>query len=201
MCSSRASLPLASSVSPPPLPSLPLSPPLRALLDNTVVSAYNSLQQMALLPSWLPMLASTPIEPFNITSFALSLLLVFRTNTSYSRYDEGRRKFGAIMQTCRSIARQLFAYLKPEQSAEREACVRWMMALCRASMVHLRGQNDVELRQELQGVLPPAEMEALLASFHKPNYCLMMLAQIVEDAHMEPIHVSRPRHTPHMEGV
>lgn len=48
-----------------------------------------------------------PIEPFQLTSFALSLLLVFRTNSSYSRWYEGRRRFGRITTTCRDILRQV----------------------------------------------------------------------------------------------
>ena len=49
----------------------------------------------------LPDLAWGSSEPEVLTSFALSLLLVFRTNSSYARWDEGRRRFGCISTTCR----------------------------------------------------------------------------------------------------
>ena len=55
----------------------------------------------------MPALPVIPIEPFQLTSFALSLLLVFRTNSSYSRWYEGRRRFGRITTTCRDICRQV----------------------------------------------------------------------------------------------
>ena len=64
---------------------------------------------LALLPSWLPAPPSINIEPFQLTSFALSMLLVFRTNASYARFDEGRRKFGTIATTCRNLTRQVGA--------------------------------------------------------------------------------------------
>jgi hypothetical protein len=57
----------------------------------------------------LPALPILPIEPFQLTSFALSLLLVFRTNSSYGRWNEGRRRFGRITTTCRDICRQVSA--------------------------------------------------------------------------------------------
>lgn len=69
------------------------------------MASYHTLHAAALLPAWLPPLIVMPIEPFQLTSFALSLLLVFRTNSSYSRWYEGRRRFGRITTMCRDICR------------------------------------------------------------------------------------------------
>jgi predicted membrane chloride channel (bestrophin family) len=38
---------------------------------------------------------------FNITSATLGLLLVFRTNTSYSRWDEARKMWGLVVNRTR----------------------------------------------------------------------------------------------------
>lgn len=70
------------------------------------------LQVAALLPAWAPKLPIVAIEPFQLTSFALSLLLVFRTNTSYSRWLEGRKKFGAIITHSRSAGIPCGWYMK-----------------------------------------------------------------------------------------
>ena len=51
--------------------------------------------QEGLLPPWLPTLLM-PTDPFNLTSFALSLLLVFRTNTSYDRWLEVVEHWGGM---------------------------------------------------------------------------------------------------------
>lgn len=67
---------------------------------------WHTLHSSQVIP-WLPALPLIPIEPFQLTSFALSLLLVFRTNSSYSRWYEGRRRFGRITTTCRDICRQV----------------------------------------------------------------------------------------------
>jgi predicted membrane chloride channel (bestrophin family) len=43
--------------------------------------------------------------PHLIVSFALALLLVFRTNTAYDRYWEGRRLWGFLYSRTRDLAR------------------------------------------------------------------------------------------------
>ena len=49
------------------------------------VCTYESLRSAGVLPGYLPDLELNSKEPFTLTAFALSLLLVFRTNSSYSR--------------------------------------------------------------------------------------------------------------------
>jgi putative membrane protein len=44
-----------------------------------------------------------------ILSFVISMLLVFRTNTAYDRWWEGRRLLGALTNTCRNLAIKLKA--------------------------------------------------------------------------------------------
>lgn len=47
-----------------------------------------------------------PIAIFTLSSPALGLLLVFRTNTSYARWVEARVAWGRIVSHCRNIMRQ-----------------------------------------------------------------------------------------------
>ena len=44
-----------------------------------------------------------------ILSFVISMLLVFRTNTAYDRWWEGRRVLGSLTNTCRNLAIKLKA--------------------------------------------------------------------------------------------
>ena len=46
-----------------------------------------------------------------IVSTAMGLLLVFRTNASYDRWWEGRKLWGAIVNTCRNMARSAVVHL------------------------------------------------------------------------------------------
>lgn len=41
------------------------------------------------------------LQPFILTSFAVALLLVFRTNSSYDRWWEARKSFGLMYNVCR----------------------------------------------------------------------------------------------------
>lgn len=47
--------------------------------------------------------------------FVISLLLVFRTNTAYDRWWEGRKLWGALVNNSRNLALKLHAILKDEK--------------------------------------------------------------------------------------
>lgn len=55
---------------------------------------------------WPTIVSTKYLEPFVLTSFALSLLLVFRTNSAYGRWWEARKSFG-IMYNCTRILSRL----------------------------------------------------------------------------------------------
>ena len=57
--------------------------------------------------SWLPSSSLEATDPFNLTNFALALLLAFRLDASYSRFMEGRRIWGNIVADSRNIVRQV----------------------------------------------------------------------------------------------
>ena len=46
----------------------------------------------------------TLLSVYSIVGFVLSLLLVFRTNTAYDRWWEGRKKWGALVNDTRNLA-------------------------------------------------------------------------------------------------
>jgi putative membrane protein len=56
--------------------------------------------------------------PFTLLGIALALFLGFRNNASYDRYWEGRKLWGGLMNTSRSLARQALTLLdEPQQPA------------------------------------------------------------------------------------
>lgn len=46
-------------------------------------------------------LNTIPMVPFNLTAGTLGLLLVFRTNASYGRWDESRKLWGLVTNRIR----------------------------------------------------------------------------------------------------
>ena len=65
------------------------------------------LQEGYYIPSAFPRLAVDSSQAFSLTSFALSLLLVFRTNASYARWDEARKVWASILNRTRDLNRQV----------------------------------------------------------------------------------------------
>ena len=55
-----------------------------------------------------------------LLGFVLSMLLVFRTNTAYDRWWEGRKLWGSLVNSSRNFALKLNAILKPEDKANRD---------------------------------------------------------------------------------
>ncbi|KAI8464599.1 MAG: Bestrophin, RFP-TM, chloride channel-domain-containing protein [Monoraphidium minutum] len=144
---------------------------------SAAVVAYEALRAAGLLHPALPSVQLTSKEPFGLTSFALSLLLVFRTNASYARWDEARKMWGLVLNRTRDIVRQGLTYIAPERWHLRDMLVRWAPAFSKALMCHLRKGND--LREELQDILLPHEVDALLQAKHRPNYVLQVLSTVV----------------------
>ncbi|KAJ9511283.1 hypothetical protein QJQ45_017130 [Haematococcus lacustris] len=161
-----------------------VAPVLCATMLSAVLAFYNwcIATQPPWLPAWLPPPPAIAIEPIQLTSFALSLLLVFRTNASYARWEEARRKFGTITTTARDIARQAFSWLPMSAVDAKATLARWLVALARCCMVHVRDEHHFET--ELRHILTPQELQWLARSSHRPNFCLQVLSKLLANARL-----------------
>ena len=54
-----------------------------------------------------------------LLGFAISMLLVFRTNTAYDRWWEGRRQWGALVNNSRNLAIKLSAIFTSDESSRK----------------------------------------------------------------------------------
>ncbi|GFR42220.1 hypothetical protein Agub_g3113 [Astrephomene gubernaculifera] len=140
---------------------------------------YETCLETGILPASLPKLTLMSAEPQGLTSFALSLLLVFRTNSSYGRFDEARKIWGGILNRARNIANQAVSFTPPESAAGRLAVAKWTVGFCRALQAHL--QEDADLRSELLRAQPAwseQEVELLCAAQHRPIKAISMLSEL-----------------------
>lgn len=84
---------------------------LRTLLPNISIVALFTLLVVyfnsGIMPGYLKYTATV----HNLFGFVISLLLVFRTNTAYDRWWEGRRLWGSLVNTSRNIALKCHSYL------------------------------------------------------------------------------------------
>ena len=77
----------------------------------------------------------------SLLGFVISLLLVFRTNTAYDRWWEGRKLWGALVNNSRNLAIKLSAILPAENEDDRSFFRNIIPAYAAALRDHLR--NDI----------------------------------------------------------
>lgn len=110
----------------------------------------------------------------SLLGFVISLLLVFRTNTAYDRWWEGRRQWGSLVNNSRNLAIKLGAMLPASNTASREF-FRIMIPNYAFSMKnHLRNSYIADEIQHMPGL-------QLQADKHVPNQIAgMILAHVHE---------------------
>jgi hypothetical protein len=87
---------------------LDLAAPVLALTAMAVfVGCYETGLQSGALPDFLPNIAMAAEGPFNSVSFAMSLMLAFKTNVSYARWNEARCLWGSLVNRSRNLVRQV----------------------------------------------------------------------------------------------
>lgn len=107
---------------------------------------------------------STPVF-HSIIGFVLSMLLVFRINTAYDRWWEGRKMWGTLINNSRNLAIQINAFLPREENTIRTRLCILINNYIYVTKDHLRG-NFVQHELEECDVLA---IEEIQAARHKPN--------------------------------
>ena len=119
---------------------------------------------------------TSTIAVHSLIGFVLSLLLVFRTNTAYDRWWEGRKHWGAMVNNTRNLSIKL-SQIIPESQVERRQLFRVLITnYVFAMKEHLReGVLEHEL-EEIAGF----DKEKVLSRGHVPNAIAQQLyAQIL----------------------
>jgi len=115
--------------------------------------------------------------PHALVGGALSLLLVFRTNTANDRYWEGRRLWGGVVNNARNLRRKADA-LFADDPVTAQALVDWTVAFTWAMRAHLVGEKSVGTASRLSA---EDQARALVAT-HVPVYCASKLTAIIAEA-------------------
>ena len=113
-----------------------------------------------------------------------SLSTVFRTNTSYQRWDEARKNWGMNINHTRDLVRMANTYydstgVSPEERQEDlndVALCTW--AFVRAMKRHLSPEEEDEeaFRVELYEKLPAEQAQKIIDAAHRPNRALQDLS-------------------------
>src|SRR5687767_10381064 len=106
-----------------------------------------------------------------LLGIVLGLFLVFRTNTAYDRWWEGRRLWGGLVNSTRNFALKLNAYISKENHEERDWFAKMIPNFVFAMKEHLR--NGVQFTE-----LEPVDEnfnDDIKKYKHKPNRIAAML--------------------------
>lgn len=121
----------------------------------------------------------------SLVSVALGLLLVFRTNAAYDRFWEGRKLWGAIVNSSRNLARTTVVFLAAQPALVRRQLLL-TAAFAHASMQRLRdGRGLGVFQEELSAALDPADrplVAELAAAAHPPLAIAIKLSDGVREA-------------------
>lgn len=101
------------------------------------------------------------ISVYSLVGFAISLLLIFRTNTAYDRWWEGRKKWGELVNDSRNISIKIASIIQEDK--DRDFFMRMIPNFVFSAKEHLRAgiiYDELELR--------PDEKEFLKNKEHKP---------------------------------
>lgn len=146
--------------------------------------------------------------PFTLMGLALGIFLGFRNNTSYDRFWEGRKLWGSLVNTSRSITRQILTLVGESstpttgdsvtrgeeiESFRREMIYR-VIAYVHSLKHHLRDQDRVD---DLAPMISNDEIQSLRSEINRPVAILQRLGDRFRDAYQKGwIH---PQHVPMLE--
>lgn len=109
-----------------------------------------------------------PVLGSLISNIVLGLLLVFRTNTAYERFWEGRKAWGTLVNTVRNLSRQILVAISEQDIEDHQAkvaSVKLLPAFAIALKLHLRSEP---INDELKAVLSPEQFNRLKTMNHPP---------------------------------
>jgi putative membrane protein len=108
-----------------------------------IIGVYTALVAYLIIKVWR-IGESTDLKNISLMhsllGFVISMLLVFRTNTAYDRWWEGRKQWGALMNCSRNLALKVNALVDPEHSEAREFFRLMIPNYAFAFKNHLRGR-------------------------------------------------------------
>ena len=130
-----------------------------AVLPRSLFCGFFGLILKLLLDANYPV--SLPFLASLIPNIVLGLLLVFRTNTAYDRFWEGRKFWGSMVNTSRNLARQIWIAVEEREADDRPEKVKalyLLVAFAIATKFHLRQEP---ISSEIKEFLSPNKYQKL----------------------------------------
>ncbi len=132
----------------------------------TYIELYYNIQEYTLTTT-----------PFTLIGVALGIFLGFRNNAAYDKFWEGRKLWGALVNTSRNLTRQVCCVLDAPHDANelqhfQEMFVKRLIAFAHALRCHLRNENPAS---DIQQFLSLEDYDRVIESTHRPLAILQQL--------------------------
>ena len=142
---------------------------LRQLAPKIIMACLYSAIIVYIETKWLKLPENSPARHFGILqtllSFVISMLLVFRTNTAYDRWWEGRKQWGTLVNSSRNLAIKLNAMLPHNDAKNRSFFIKIIPLFATVLQQHLQAETTrLELDTE-----PHPEIPDFDRTKHIPN--------------------------------
>lgn len=114
----------------------------------TLFAVFISLLDYFNFPVSLPILSSV------VPSIVLGLLLVFRTNTAYERFWEGRKLWGTLNNSLRNLSRMIWVTIVEKNETDHQEKIKilyLLLAFAFATKLHLRNES---VNEEIANFVP-----------------------------------------------
>ena len=117
----------------------------------------------------------------SLLGFAISMLLVFRTNTAYDRWWEGRKLWGALVNNSRNLAVKLNSILSREDEKNRSFFKKIIPLFASELCIHLQNEKT-RLALDTD---PHPEIVGFDSSKHVPNQIVALMMNKVHLLHRD----------------
>ena len=121
-----------------------------------------------------------PILSSVVPSIVLGLLLVFRTNTAYERFWEGRILWGKLVNSIRNLARMIWVSVienSPEDREEKIKTLHLLVVFAIATKLHLRGEI---INSEIINLIPEYWYERLHKVHNSPLQVALLIGEYLQ---------------------
>jgi putative membrane protein len=125
------------------------------------------------------------LPALSLMGLALGIFLGFRNNTSYDRFWEGRKLWGALVNTSRGWARDVLTFYEPAGPVATDHAKQQVVrgiAFVQSLRLALRGQQDLS---SLGAYISPEELRDVSGKLNRPDAVLLIMARGNEEARQQ----------------
>ncbi|MBW4620611.1 MAG: hypothetical protein KME17_14810 [Cyanosarcina radialis HA8281-LM2] len=115
-----------------------------------------------------------------VFNFVLGLLLVFRTNSAYERFWEGRKTWGGLVVSIRNLSRKIWLGIperEPGDKLQKVAILRLLVVFAIATKLHLRHEP---MNEEIEALVEPSQFLKLKSVSNPPLEVSLWIGDYLE---------------------